>query len=240
MGLVSSPNERTELVNLNLTGVAGVDRGANHTQVGTGWLVLKADGTVVVPTAASSPTEGGTVTTATTAEPGTTAPAAAADPAPTPSEAPDALAKAMADPVVKAAFDKLAADAAKAQKAADDAAALAKAERDARLNREWIDKAEAFVPVAGEAAEFGLVLRAASEALTPEYFELLTTALTKGAVAIAATTVPAGTGVRKMEARSGDAAILDAAKALATEKGTTVAKAMDLLVDIRPDLFKDR
>lgn len=67
---------------------------------------------------------------------------------------------------------------AKAEKDAKDAADLAKAERDARVTREFIAKAESDYPlVGGNADEFGPILKAASEALPEDVYKALETRL---------------------------------------------------------------
>lgn len=68
---------------------------------------------------------------------------------------------AKADPAVRALIEK-------AEKDAKDASEIAKAERDARLTREYISKAQS-LPMLGESAEnLGGLLRRVSESLSPE------------------------------------------------------------------------
>jgi hypothetical protein len=65
----------------------------------------------------------------------------------------------------------------KAEKAATEASDLAKSERDERLNKEFIAKAEAFKALPVKKDEFGPVLKAAHEKLSKEEFEAIETLL---------------------------------------------------------------
>ena len=80
-----------------------------------------------------------------------------------------------ADPAVRALLEKAAADQAamaerleKAEKATEESDKLAKAERETRLTREFVAKAETFKSLPVEAAKFGPVLKSAAEKLTKE------------------------------------------------------------------------
>lgn len=87
-------------------------------------------------------------------------------------------------PEVRALVEKAEADAAveksereKLAKRVEDAEKLAKAERDERLTRDFVAKAETFKALPVEAEKFGPVLKAASESLSKEEFEALETVL---------------------------------------------------------------
>jgi chromosome segregation ATPase len=77
---------------------------------------------------------------------------------------------AKADPAVRALIEKQQADLKRTE-------AIAKAEREARLEREYVAKAEALPMLAEDKAKMAGVLRAAADALTPEQNETLTTVL---------------------------------------------------------------
>lgn len=64
-----------------------------------------------------------------------------------------------------------------AEERAEAAETIAKAERDFRLEREFIAKAAEFDRLPVDAAEFGPVLKAAAEVLTEEQFEAITSVL---------------------------------------------------------------
>lgn len=93
--------------------------------------------------------------------------------APKDDEAQEEINKALlakADPAVRALIEKQQAD----LKAASD---IAKAEREERLTREYIAKAEALPMLSEDKTTLASVLRAAAEALTPEQNETLTKVL---------------------------------------------------------------
>lgn len=93
--------------------------------------------------------------------------------APKDDEAAEEISKALlakADPAVRALIEKQQADLKRTEE-------IAKQEREARLEREYIAKAEALPMLSEEKATLAGVLRAAAEALTPEQNETLTTVL---------------------------------------------------------------
>ena len=86
--------------------------------------------------------------------------------------------KSELDPRVREALDKAEARAADADARIEKAENLAKAERDARVTKEFVAKAEQFAHVAGDTSEFGRILKSASESLSKEDFDLLEQRLT--------------------------------------------------------------
>lgn len=76
-------------------------------------------------------------------------------------------------PAVKAALAKAEEDQKAALKKAEEAEKTAKAERDARLNKEFVAKAEEFKGLTVEAAKLGPILKSASEKLEKADFEEL-------------------------------------------------------------------
>lgn len=83
------------------------------------------------------------------------------------------LEKADLPPAVKAALEKAEEDRKESAKKAEDAERIAKEERDTRLNKEFIAKAEGFEGLSVKPAEFGPVLKAASEKLGKDDFKEL-------------------------------------------------------------------
>ena len=77
------------------------------------------------------------------------------------------------DPRVREALDKAEARAAEADERIEKAESIAKAERDQRITKEFVAKAEQFAHVAGDTSEFGRILKSASESLSKEDFDLL-------------------------------------------------------------------
>jgi hypothetical protein len=87
------------------------------------------------------------------------------------------LEKADLSPAAKAALKKAEDATAAAQKKADEAIAKADAERDARLDKEFVAKAEAFDSLPTKADDLGPILKEASEKLPKESYEALETLL---------------------------------------------------------------
>jgi hypothetical protein len=230
----------TRLHRLVIEGVAGVDKPANYTQTGgkAGWLVMKAatldknddtdkaKGTKCAEDGCEALVKDGETECAE----GHKQPKEAAKKADTPAD--PALAAALAA-IEKAAADRVAAaqtDVAKAQDTATKALKAAEAERDIRLNAEWVVKADEYVGLGADAATLGPVLRACSEALTAEHFDTLAKALRAGVAATRFTTRPAGATVT---VKTGSAyEQLDAlAKAHAATAGISKAAAFDVVTN---------
>lgn len=94
----------------------------------------------------------------------------ASKPADPPKPDDDPLAKA--DPAIKALIQKAQDEAAAATKKADEAEKMAKAEKDARLNVEFVTMAKADLKdLSVKFDEFGPVLKSISEKVTPEEFK---------------------------------------------------------------------
>ena len=93
-------------------------------------------------------------------------------PEPAPVE-PTPIDKSELDPRVREALDKAEARAAEADERIEKAESIAKAERDQRITKEFVAKAEQFAHVAGDTSEFGRILKSASESLSKEDFDLL-------------------------------------------------------------------
>lgn len=85
----------------------------------------------------------------------------------------EAIDKAELPEPVRAALEKAETDRAAALAKAEEAEQIAKAERDARLTREFVTKAETFKALPVKADEFGPVLKAASESLSAEHYSAL-------------------------------------------------------------------
>lgn len=83
------------------------------------------------------------------------------------------LEKADLPPAVKAALQKAEDDRKEATAKAEEAQKLAKEERDTRLNKEFVAKAETYKALTVEPAKFGPILKSASEKLDKADFEEL-------------------------------------------------------------------
>lgn len=93
-------------------------------------------------------------------------------------EEPAQIDKADLPPAVREALEKAEARADKLEKQAEEDAKIAKAERDLRITREFVAKAETEFPlVGGNGEEFGPVLKAMSETLTEDMFKAVETRL---------------------------------------------------------------
>lgn len=91
---------------------------------------------------------------------------------------------AKADPELRALLEKADTDRAdleerltKSEEATESANTIAKAERETRLNKEFLAKAEGFVTLPIEAAKFGPILKSVSEKLTKEESDALDSVL---------------------------------------------------------------
>jgi len=81
--------------------------------------------------------------------------------------------KSQLDPAVRAALEKAEADTAAAAAKAATAEALAKTERDRRLDKEFFDKAEGYHFLGADTGELGPLLKSANETLSKEDYERL-------------------------------------------------------------------
>lgn len=86
---------------------------------------------------------------------------------------PTEIDKSELPPAVRDALEKAEKREQEANERIEKAETIAKEERDQRITREFVVKAEAIPHVAGDTAEFGKVLKSASELLSKEEFELL-------------------------------------------------------------------
>lgn len=120
---------------------------------------------------------------------------------------------------------------AKAEKVAQESADIAKAERDARVTREFITKAEAYRALPVEAEKFGPVLKSVSEKLTKEEAEAIDTLLKAVDEQIAAGEL------FKEQGRGGTAPKADSAVAEVQRKAEDLRKSD---ANLRPDQAMDR
>lgn len=151
---------------------------------------------------------------------------------------PAKLDKSQLDPAVREALEKAeqreqeaSERIAKAEKAASDASELAKAERDARVTREFITKAEAYRALPVEAEKFGPVLKSVSEKLTKEEADAIDTLLKAADEQIAAGEL------FKEQGRGGTAPKADSAVAEVQRKAEDLRKSD---ANLRPDQAMDR
>jgi predicted transcriptional regulator len=89
----------------------------------------------------------------------------------------DDLNKADLPPAVRARIEKLEKDAADKDSRLEKAEKMAKQERETRLIREFVEKAEQYDALSQDPLEFGPVLKSAHEAMSSEHFDALETLL---------------------------------------------------------------
>lgn len=147
----------------------------------------------------------------------------------------DALSKA--DPAVLALIAKKDEQMAAISKRADEAEAIAKAERDARLTREFVSKAAEYEPLPTvEAGAFGLFLKSAAEKLDEQEFGVLTEVLDAATEALAKGDLfseagsSAGGGVSDIEK--------SAAALMATDPTMNKFEAIAKAAELDPTLYK--
>lgn len=116
-----------------------------------------------------------------------------------PEETPQEIDKSELPEPVRLALEKAEEERAALAKRADDAEAIVKAERDERLTRDFITKAEGYKALPFKAAEFGPVLKACSEKLEKAEFDEVERVLKAADEQIAAG------DLFKTQGRSGDA-----------------------------------
>lgn len=115
---------------------------------------------------------------------------------------------------VREALEKAEAKSADADKRIAKAEELAKSERDLRVRKEFIAKAETMPHVGGERSEFGDLLKAASESLTTEQFDALDQILTAANEQLGASELLKSFGVEGEGSRGGDSEMLAKAEKL--------------------------
>jgi hypothetical protein len=161
--------------------------------------------------------------------------------------APTKIDKSALDPAVREALEKaeereaaLAARLEKAEKAQAEADELAKAERGERLTREFVAKAEGFKSLSQKPAEFGPVLKSASEKLSKEEFAEIERVLTAADNALETAGIFAEQGRSGDGPDDGDTAIAKATKAAAeirkNDSSITPAGALQQAFKADPDL----
>lgn len=135
-----------------------------------------------------------------------------------------------ADPAVQAAVEEL-------RKRADEAESIAKAEREARLQREFIEKAQSFqnLPTANE--ELGSLLKTLAASLDEDTFGKIETVL-READGLIGKSAWDEIGSGMTPSPSHDKAE-ELAKAMATEKGITYEQAYSEVLTEHPDLYNE-
>lgn len=143
-----------------------------------------------------------------------------------------------ADDETRALIEKAISDVEVSKAAAEEAQNIAKAERDKRLDREFIAKAAEFESLPGVApAEFGPILKSASESLSKEHYEKLTEVLT------AANEVATQGSLFKEMGQTGaeltdDSDLSKAAAKIMTEEGVDKFTAIAKAVEADPSLYE--
>lgn len=160
---------------------------------------------------------------------------------------PVALDKSELSPAMRAHVEKMEADqaalaerVAKAEQDAADEARVAKAERDERLTREFVGKAESYKSLSQKPAEFGPVLKAASEKLTKDEYAEIERVLTAADNALHTAGVFAEQGRSGDGPQGDDTAIAKATKAAAeirkNDSSITPAGALQQVFKADPEL----
>jgi hypothetical protein len=252
-----------KLVEIEMFEASGVDHAANGPQIGAeGWLVMKSDGTKVGVVRTQSSQEAhvpgeneptvedlkksladvtAQVATLTKerddaiAREKEAAEKAAAKPG---DEGKDELTKALeANPVLKAAFDAKQAEMATLSDRIAQAETIAKAERDERLDKEFVAKA---VELA-QPAEFGKVLREVTEKCSPETsaeMVRVVKAAVEQARASTTLTLPSNPAVRMAGGSAWDQIVQKAEELIAADPKLDKAHAIDKARELNPDLVR--
>jgi len=137
-----------------------------------------------------------------------------------------------ADPAIREMVEK-------AQAEAAEATAIAKAERDARLNREFLAKAESLPFVPGETKRKADILKSASASLTPEdYIELETMFKSMNEV-ISKSAMFKSIGSSAFDEGSPQGKVEKLAKTRADEKSISYEQAYTEVLNENPDLYEE-
>lgn len=136
-----------------------------------------------------------------------------------------------ADPAIREIVEK-------ANARASEAETIAKAERDARINREFIEKAKSLPFVPGEDQEKANVMKAASASMEPDEYQSLEKMLTSMNEVISESKVFTKAGSSQYNEDTPQGEIEKLAKARAKEEGITEAEAMDQVLAENPDLYE--
>jgi hypothetical protein len=246
-----------KLVEIEMFEASGVDHAANGPQIGAeGWLVMKSDGTKVGVVRTQSSQEAHvpgeneptvedltkardelTAQVATLTKERDDAIAKAAAP-PAEDEGKDELTKALeANPVLKAAFDAKQAEMAQLSDRIAQAETIAKAERDERLDKEFVAKAAELA----QPAEFGKVLREVTEKCSPETsaeMVRVVKAAVEQARASTTLTLPSNPAVRMAGGSAWDQIVQKAEELIAADPKLDKAHAIDKARELNPDLVR--
>lgn len=144
---------------------------------------------------------------------------------------PDELLKS-ADPLIREMVEK-------AQAEAAEATTIAKAEREARLNREFMAKAESLPFVPGETKDTADFLKSASESLSPEQYEWIEKTLSTANSLISKGDALKTYGSGRVEEDSAEGRVQTMAKARAEEKGISRQEAYAEILEENPDLYAE-
>lgn len=138
---------------------------------------------------------------------------------------------AKADPAIKELVSKAVEQAESRAAAAEE---IAKAERDERIKREFIEKAQGFTALPIEAGRLGEILKAVSEGLSEEDATEVTRLLTAGNEAIGKSFEEAGTSHATSVSKSVEAAAEEIRKA---DTSLTYEQAVARAYEQNPDLY---
>ena len=149
------------------------------------------------------------------------------------------LSKNLEDEETREAISKAQDLVTKANSRAEEAEQIAKAERDIRLHREYVEKARSFHNLPVNPDEFGPVLKALEETLTAEQVEMVTKALKTANDTVANAGFFGEVGKRGIDGYES----ISKAEGLAVEKakdeGITKEEALSKIYDENPDLYDE-
>lgn len=126
-----------------------------------------------------------------------------------------------------------------AQAEAAEATNIAKAEREARIKREFVTKAESLPFVPGETEAKADLMKAAFESLTPEQYQELEKILSSTNDLISKSKALSVIGSGQVDEDSPEGRLEKLAKARASEKSISIEKATDEVLAENPDLYDE-
>ena len=149
------------------------------------------------------------------------------------------LSKNLEDEETREAISKAQDLVTKANSRAEEAEQIAKAERDIRLHREYVEKARSFRNLPVNPEEFGPVLKALEETLTAEQVEMVTKALKTANDTVANAGFFGEVGKRGIDGYESISKAEGLAVEKAKEEGITKEEALSKIYDENPDLYDE-
>ena len=149
------------------------------------------------------------------------------------------LSKNLEDEETREAISKAQELVTKANTRAEEAEQIAKAERDIRLHREYVEKAKSFRNLPVDPDEFGPVLKALEETLTPEQVEMVTKALKTANDTVANAGFFSEVGKRGIDGYESISKAEGLAVEKAKEEGISKDEALSRVYEENPDLYDE-